>query len=735
MPLFLGTSADETISGTAGSDVIVGNAGNDTLDDGGGGPDELIGGTGNDTYIVTNAGDTAYELAGEGTDTVRTALAAYVLSANVENLVYTGSAVFVGRGNALDNVIAGGIGDDTLYGFDGRDTLIGGAGDDLLDGGTGLANQLEGGTGNDIYVVSAVGDTVTEFSGEGIDTVRTTLASYLIGPNIENLFYDGASDFIGSGNASDNVIIGRGGNDSLSGFGGSDYLIGGAGDDLLDGGSGAGNTLQGGTGNDTYIVSAIGDTVTEFSGEGIDTVRASTASFVLPSAVENLTYTGTGDFIGVGNTGDNTIIGAGGNDSLSGGSGRDILIGSAGDDTLSGGFGATNELYGGTGNDTYVVDAADTIIELPGEGIDRVITSLTNYTLPQNVENLSLSPGFATNRAAIGNELANTITGSYSNDYIDGGIGAADILIGLSGSDTYVVRSLNDVVIEDYDSGNIDVIYTALTNYTLPLNVEQLIYTGTANFIGTANPSNSLPGGISGGPGDDILTNSTRYGYTLSGGNGNDTYYISRSDNVVENPNEGIDTVYSSGSGRLAVFANVENFFWIGNSSLTLEIAGNALDNVIEVRGTITISESDPQRSATLSGYDGNDTLRGGGSGTRFLGGNGNDTLIGSTTLVRDDFVFVSGDSGIDRIVNFQSGTDKILITPGFYAGVALQDNVFSLDQGPGAVPTTTLKTFIYDTTSGLLSFDPDGTGARSATPLAYLDTGLHLSASDFLIA
>ena len=48
------------------------------------------------------------------------------------------------------------------------------------------------------------------------------------------------------------AIIGDGNNNTLVGGLGSDYLVGLAGQDILHGGAGAANTLQGGTGDDTY---------------------------------------------------------------------------------------------------------------------------------------------------------------------------------------------------------------------------------------------------------------------------------------------------------------------------------------------------------------------------------------------------------------------------------------------------------------------------------------------------
>ena len=76
---------------------------------------------------------------------------------------------------------------------------------------------------------------VTEGSDGGTDEVRTSLASYTLGANVENLRYTGTGDFTGTGNTLANT------------------LTGGAGNDLLDGGSGI-DTMIGGAGNDVYVV-------------------------------------------------------------------------------------------------------------------------------------------------------------------------------------------------------------------------------------------------------------------------------------------------------------------------------------------------------------------------------------------------------------------------------------------------------------------------------------------------
>ncbi|MGO7909870.1 calcium-binding protein, partial [Rhizobium leguminosarum] len=267
---------------------------------------------GDDTYIVDNAGDSVAENASAGTDTVKTVLANYTIGNNVEKLSYTGSADFIGTGNALAN------------------TIIGGAGNDLLDGGAGN-DALNGGAGNDIYVVDSASDIVTELASAGTDEIRTALAAYSIAAliNVENLSHTGSANFTGTGNALANTITGGAGHDTLNGGAGADMMIGGAGDD-------------------TYIIDNAGDSVAENAAAGTDTVKTVLASYTLAANVENLTYIGTAAFAGTGNDLDNVITGAAAADTLSGGDGNDTLNGGAGADSL----------IGGAGDDTYIVDNA-----------------------------------------------------------------------------------------------------------------------------------------------------------------------------------------------------------------------------------------------------------------------------------------------------------------------------------------------------------------------------------------
>jgi beta-glucanase (GH16 family) len=145
----------------------------------------------------------------------------------------------------------------------------------------------------------------------------------------------------------------------ITGTSGADTLIGTAADDTLSGGAGI-DRLVGGAGNDTYMLAADTDVVVENPGEGTDTVVTS-ASYILPNNVENLTLTGSGKTGGfgnalanviIGNTGYNRLEGGGGADTIDGGSGYDTIVGGAGDDSLTGGvWGDTFIFAKGSGHD------------------------------------------------------------------------------------------------------------------------------------------------------------------------------------------------------------------------------------------------------------------------------------------------------------------------------------------------------------------------------------------------
>lgn len=544
-------------------------------------------------------------------------------------------------------------------------------GDDTLDGGTG-ADTMSGGGGSDTYLVDDAGDVILEAANMGIDKVFSSV-TWTMGDHVEQLFLQGPAALNGTGNAQANVITGNELNNKLDGGLGADTLIGGA-------------------GNDAYLIDDLGDVVVEQVGEGHDLIEAS-ISLTLVDQVEDLQLTGFGNINGTGNELDNVVTGNDGDNVLDGGEGADTLA-------------------GGDGNDTYLVRSqSDVIIELDDlgpngithySGVDHVIAQI-DHSLGDNLENLTLAgdavsgTGNGLDNSLLGNANNNVLKGFSGDDFLDGGTGA-DTLIGGAGSDTYVLDSLGDVIVEDTLTQGIDTVITGL-NHTLADGLENLQLTGNSIVIGrgnaldnvlisnegnTENGNGTLLYGLGG---NDTLISAGSYAtdhQALYGGVGDDYYQIMVSSGrppvVVEQANEGIDTVYFHGGdggnvtdgGTYVLAANVEN----GIRSMTgmktsavSTLVGNGLGN--HLRGSLN--------SDRLSGLEGNDTLIGGFGQDTLDGGAGKDSMVGG---VGDDTYVV--DSVDDIIVErAREGVDTVITRlHGYSLGLNLERLRFDLTGG-----------------------------------------------------
>jgi len=646
-----GTDGNDNLIGTSGDDSLYGGLGDDTID-GGPGNDRLYGGIGNDTYFVDSSGDVVKENVNAGIDTVQTALGSYTLGVNIENLTYAGTGDFNGTGNSLDNLMLGGNGNDTLRSGNGNDTLDGGLGND----------RLYGGSGNDSYIVDSSDDVVVESANAGIDTVQTTLDSYVLGANIENIAYSGGGDFNGTGNSLANKLSGGAGNDTLDGGAGSDTLDGGLGDD----------SLAGAAGNDTYIVDSTGDVVTESFNAGTDTVQTTLDSYTLGDNVENLTYIGSGDFYGNGNSLANKLTGGAGDDTLDGGLGKDTLA-------------------GGAGNDSYIIENTGIVVtEGANAGIDTVLTTLNSYALGANIEILTYIGSGDFN--GVGNSLANSIIGGTGNDTLlggagddtlDGGLGN-DRLYGGSGNDSFLVDSSGDVVVESANAG-IDTVKTSTDSFTLGANIENVVYTGGDDFYGAGN---SLANKLTGGAGNDTLVggagNDTLDGGlgddSLAGGAGNDIYIVDSSGDVVtESANSGNDAVQTTLDSYI-LGDNLENLTYAGSGDFSG--TGNSLANRL----------TGGAGNDLLSGGDGNDTLDGGAGNDTFDGGLGKDTyVIEVNNDAKNDYI-IGDDSNGDDNIRFNSIVQLKSYVNITNLNVAIDDNtqdlLMSYDVGSGTATT-----------------------------------------------
>lgn len=329
----------------------------------------------------------------------------------------------------LSTVLAG---DDTITGSIFDDTLFGGLGADVIDGGLGVDSVSYAGSLTGVVVSLANG-----FGARG-----EAEGDALIG--VENLI---GSDFADTlvGDAGNNVLDGGDGNDVLIGGAGSDTLTGGLGVDtasyataltsiITDLGMGIG--LSGDSAGDVYI------SIENLTGSALsDTLLGDSGANRLQGLAGDDGLAGNdGNDTLIGDAGTDTLFGNDGNDLLQGGADADTLQGGAGNDRLVGGTGA-DQMEGGTGNDTFEVDDInDTVVEISGEGTDRVTSFLTSYTLTDNVEVLVLGAGAL---GGTGNDFANTIKGNALDNVLSGGADV-DTLQGLDGADTLIGGAGND---------------------------------------------------------------------------------------------------------------------------------------------------------------------------------------------------------------------------------------------------------------------------------------------------
>lgn len=130
-----------------------------------------------------------------------------------------------------------------------------------------------------------------------------------------------------------------------------------------------------------------------------------------------------------------------------------------------------------------------------------------------------------------------------------------------------------------------------------------------------------------------------------------------------------------------------------------------------------------------LTGNGGNDRMNGGAGQDHLIGGIGADVLTGGAGA--DHFVFNTKAEKGDRITDFVHGVDQVDLSASAFNLAALVDGVNFI---AGAAATQATATLLYDATSGILSYDADGTGAGAAVTLASFSNHAGLSAADFLL-
>ncbi|WP_109446520.1 calcium-binding protein [Azospirillum sp. TSH64] len=209
---------------------------------------------------------------------------------------------------------------------------------------------------------------------------------------------------------------------------------------------------------------------------------------------------------------------------------------------------------------------------------------------------------------------------------------------------------------------------------------------------------------------------------TLRGGAGNDSFEGGSGADVIVG-GDGIDMAYFS---RSATGVTVNLGTGIGSGG---DAEGDHLSGIEFIQGSYYADTLIGNATANrLEGWEGNDTLSGGKGDDILIGGNGSDLLIGGAGA--DAFRFSSYDNGNDTIQDFQSGVDRIEILGWSYGG--LPDGVLSADLFALDAPADDNDLFIFNTTTGVLSYDADGIGSRAGVAIATLNVRT-LSASNIL--
>ena len=463
-----------------------------------------------------------------------------------------------------------------------------------------------------------------------------------------------------TGSTSGDQINGGDGNDRLDGAAGNDTLNGGAGLDVLIGGLGA-DLMTGGTGNDTYYVDNPGDVVVETGADTLDKIVSSIGITALAAGVERLELTGSAHLQGTGNELANVLRGNDGNNRLDG-------------------LGGGDRMWGGLGDDTYVVNSElDMVDEFAGEGKDT-IESTVSYSLDevtgQGVEILRLMGTASINATGSGDD--NLLVGNDGNNILDGG-GGNDRMSGGLGNDTYIVDSTGDLVLEFGDAVNSakDLVKASIS-FSLAddigkLEVERLTLTGTDAIDATGN---DLDNTLIGNAADNVLDGGAGAD-AMSGGQGSDTYLVDSIDDVVYEFDEtaaggefdvivsqigfgldafgasGVEALLLRGPGALSATGNDLGNLIMGNDEANAIDGGLGGDDLYGAGGNDVLRGGEGDDA--LMGEAGGDVLEGGAGGDQLAGGTGNDALDGGSG---DDIYYFAAGFGTDTLADQNLGVN-----------------------------------------------------------------------------
>jgi Ca2+-binding RTX toxin-like protein len=466
---------------------------------------------------------------------------------------------------------------------------------------------------------------------------------------------------------------------------GNDSSAGGAGDDWISQAFGFGepepgnDTIDGGTGVDLIEYDwLVSDLVIDLAAGTITGGGWDGAGHATVTNVESILIHGTG-------TTNDRIVGNSVANNLAAGAGSDTLAGGAGNDTLS----------GGAGGDTFILDVA------PGSANFDVITEFTSGADRIRLDaNAHANLGFGGDFSAGDARFAANATGTAQD-----------------GSDRVVYNTSNGQLWYDADGNG--------------AGVAQLLATLTAAPTLAATDfvvdNGSVPGGsvINGTAGNDTLSG-TAGNDTVSGLGGNDTYLAGGTYGAdVFDGGAGFDSIEFKAGATNAIMVDYNVGFISGGG--TGSISFTSVERV--VGGNFADTLNGDAVAQNLTGQGGNDTL---------AGGAGVDTLWGG--FGSDAFVFrEAGSANADRLNDFATGEDRIHLDDAFFTNIGAPGQFADGDQrfwvGAGVNSGHDADDrLVFNTSTGQLYYDADGSGAGAAQLVATILNGVMPWATDFVV-